>query len=677
MNGYTVSPKAHGELFFLIYQPSGIWLVSTKLSYKIYLLQDELVQYNNTVLVGELVTKDRMRKSSYLQEDQLFLTFDVLMYKGENLHLKNYNERRKHMFSQKIKNYLKIEPKKIIELGGNSDSFYKNMKRIFDMERKTLYKTDGIIFTPINSGYIADGQFVTKTHNRCLSLYNDVCKYKLAENLTIDFYVKNRKLYVYDKGNTVLFKGSYRIPFSEKNYRIEDNQYEDKIVEFEPTFSTSESDGENKTIVFIPRGIREDKLHPNGLTPANNIWSLLQKPISKETLLGENITLLRKYHNKIKKNLINQIRDYVVDIGSGNGGDLFKYEDNQNIKKVLSVEPNENFIKEFMNRLDKTKNKNKFIQPLQAGGEESDKIYHYCQNNFPQDMKGKDLNITFMLTLSFFWKDKETLNKLIQTIQMIYRAYVEKGGDKNIKIYYLTIVGSKVRDLFHHSNEVKLNTIMLKKINNKEYYVDIEDSVTVFSQIEYYVNLEDLENRLNLQTISKDIPKGNMPEDYVLSEGEKIYTSLFQYGVYQAKSDITNIQILPLNILAEDNIQEQVLDQIDKDIYRVKSSTKDSLYYSIFWLLSSTFRKGDNNQKKLMIQKFKSNLYNSINLNYISRKINYNIVIFDKYKHKEKIETGKKNNYIFLYKIDKNYEPIIYKQDDELVLTFSDEFFLV
>ena len=125
------------------------------------------------------------------------------------------------------------------------------------------------------------------------------------------------------------------------------------------------------------------------------------------------------------------------------------------------------------------------------------------------------------------------------------------------------------------------------------------------------------------------------------------------------------------------NIKEEKIPQIDENIYRIKSWSQDSLFYSILWLLSSAFRNLSYDKQKIKVEKFKSQLSNSQNLNYISRKINYNIIIFDKLKNKEKIETNSKKDYIFLYKIDKNYEPLIYKKDDDMVLTFSDEFFLV
>ena len=672
LKSYMASPKADGRQgsLYLIFHQTGVWLISLKSYQKIALLQEEYTQYENTIYVGELLERDEMKKSSSLKEEQLFLVFDTLIYKGQNVHKEPYTKRRSFFHQFSISDRLKIEEKEAMEVGNSSEEFYLNMKKIFNMVSSTYYKTDGIVFTPINSGYIADGQFVKNNKIRCLSLYNDVCKWKDAKDLTIDFLVKENKLYVSERDTTILFEGNYKHPFTEENYNIRGQEYEGKIVEFYPTFRGEE-------ITYFPKRIREDKPFANNNYTANNVWNLVHSPVTKETLLGENITLLRKYHNKIKKNIINQISGYVVDIGSGNGGDLFKYNDNSNVKKVLSVEPNQNFIQEFLNRLYKVKNKNKFVSPLQAGGQDSQKIYDYCKEHLPEDMQGQELNVSFMLSLSFFWKDDQRLESLIKTIQMIYKAYKEKGGNKNLKIYYLTIVGDKVRDLFHSSENIKLGTIRLKRINNNEYFVDIEDSVTVFSQIEYYVQLKDLIDKLNLSTLSLKIPLGNLPEDYILSKSEKTYTSLFQYGVFESKGDILQIELLPTNILVKDNIKEEKIPQIDENIYRIKSWSQDSLFYSILWLLSSAFRNLSYDKQKIKVEKFKSQLSNSQNLNYISRKINYNIIIFDKLKNKEKIETNSKKDYIFLYKIDKNYEPLIYKKDDDMVLTFSDEFFLV
>lgn len=672
LKGYTASPKADGRQgsFFLIFFRSGIWLVSSKTYSRIALADDKYSDYLETILVGELLEKDEMKKSYTFEEEQLFLAFDALAIKRKNVHKENYLDRRSYLFDLIIDDKLKIEQKEAIILGTESEDFYKNIKKIFAITDKTKYRTDGLIFTPINSPYVADGQFIKNNKTRFLSLYDDVCKWKDANDLTIDFLVKDNKIYVSDKKDNVIFKGNYKNQFGEKNYFIDGGDYEGKIVEFYPTFNGDQ-------ITYFPKRIREDKPFANNVYTANNVWNLVHNPITKETLLGENITLLRKYHNKVKKNIINQINGYVVDIGSGNGGDLFKYNDNNNVKGVLSVEPNQTFIAEFLSRLEKVKNKEKFIHPLEAGGQDSDKIYHYCKEHLPDNMKDEDINISFMLSLSFFWKDKQRLDSLVRTIQMIYKAYKEKGGNRKLKIYYLTIVGDKVRNLFHSSEDIKLGTISLKRLNNSEYFVDIEDSVTVFSQTEYYVNLNDLEENLNLKNLSFARPLGNMPDDYVLSKSEKIYTSLFQYGVYETQTDILEMKLLPTNILVEDNIDEQQLIDIDKNIYRVKSWKTDSLYYSMLWLLSTVFRDSSYTKQKLMLDKFKKQLSSSNNLNYISRKINKNIIVFDKFKNKQKIQTNKKGDYIFLYKIDQNYEPVIYKKGDEMVLTFSDEFFLV
>ena len=672
LKSYMASPKADGRQgsLYLIFHRTGVWLISLKSYQKIALLQEEYKQYENTIYVGELLEKDEMKKSFSLKEEQLFLVFDTLIYKGQNVHKESYIKRRSFFHQFSISDKLKIEEKEAMEVGNSAEEFYTNIKKIFDMISSTYYKTDGLVFTPINSGYITDGQFIKNNKIRCLSLYDDVCKWKDAKDLTIDFLVKENKLYVSERDTTIPFEGNYKHPFSEENYNIRGQECEGKIVEFYPTFKGEE-------IIYFPKRIREDKPFANNNYTANNVWNLVHSPVTKETLLGENITLLRKYHNKIKKNIINQISGYVVDIGSGNGGDLFKYNDNYNVKKVLSVEPNQMFIQEFLNRLYKVKNRNKFVSPLQAGGQDSQKIYDYCKEHLPEDMKDQELNISFMLSLSFFWKDKQRLESLIQTIQMIYKAYKEKGGNKNLKIYYLTIVGDKVRDLFRKSENIKLGTIRLKRINNNEYFVDIEDSVTVFSQIEYYVQLKDLIEKLNLSTLSLKTPLGDMPEDYILSKSEKTYTSLFQYGVFESKGDISQVELLATNILAVDNISEEKIPQIDENIYRIKSSTKDSLYYSLLWLLSPIFRRSSAEKQKSKIMIFKTQLSNSKNLNYISRKINHNIIIFDKLKNKEKIETNSKKDYIFLYKIDDNYEPLIYKKDNDMVLTFSNEFFLV
>ena len=83
---------------------------------------------------------------------------------------------------------------------------------------------------------------------------------------------------------------------------------------------------------------------------------------------------------------------------------------------------------------------------------------------FPGTMQGQTLNITFMISLSFFWSSSENLKKLADTINSIYKEYKKRKGDKPVRIVFFTIDGYKVEKFFEDmgKNSVNLNTIYLK-----------------------------------------------------------------------------------------------------------------------------------------------------------------------------------------------------------------------
>lgn len=67
------------------------------------------------------------------------------------------------------------------------------------------------------------------------------------------------------------------------------------------------------------------------------------------------LNIYRKIHNEIKSYLIQEYcnKPKILDLGAGKGGDLFKYNNNLDIKKIYLVEPNEENIRELKERLNK------------------------------------------------------------------------------------------------------------------------------------------------------------------------------------------------------------------------------------------------------------------------------------------------------------------------------------
>ena len=636
------------------------------------------------------MTQDNMKESQSLDSKYLLLVFDVLISKGVLVYDKNYLERRKFIV-EKNTPLFQMKEKEILIYEKKNKDFHLRVKEAFEIERNSLYNTDGLIFTPIESPYITEGQklvenqkFVRKNFKRNLGFYKDVCKYKRPEDLTIDFLVKNGKPYFNDKNSEKLFAGSFNYPFKYYNYEIpEGSEYEGKIVEFKPTFV----DDNEINVIYKPLRIRQDKFVSNKLSTIINLWDLVHNPITPETLKGENITMMRKYNNKIKSKLIEGLSGYVLDIGGGNGGDLPKYKNNHKLDKILCVEPNKDFNKEFERRFDKLKlDKNNF-KLLSTGGEDSIKITKCARKFFPISMENKDFNVVFMLSLSFFWKTKKFLQRLTNTINEIKSMYYERGGNKDFNVCFFTIIGDRVKNLFSlEGKEVKLNTILLRKISNEEYYIDITDSVTVFSQLEYFVNLQEMWNLINVKSLSEATPKPYFPSDYILSENEITYSKLFSYGMATLNKEITENFTKPrlfvddtkgtstqYGPISKGDDKEEKLEKISNNCYRVATINQDhSLYHSILKLLDNSYRKSNVYERINKAVDLKEKLKGANNnLNIISRKLNKGIVVYNT-SFQEQIYGKDMTKFIFLFKnLDDSFEPIICKESGQNKYIFN------
>jgi len=76
---------------------------------------------------------------------------------------------------------------------------------------------------------------------------------------------------------------------------------------------------------------REDKWTSNSLNTFNSIVLASFQKINIEIFSTDSNTLMRKYHNRIKLNILNEYKGNLLDIGSGNGGDIHKWK---NFRKI-------------------------------------------------------------------------------------------------------------------------------------------------------------------------------------------------------------------------------------------------------------------------------------------------------------------------------------------------------
>ena len=307
-------------------------------------------------------------------------------------------------------------------------------------------------------------------------LYDDAntYKWKPKSELTIDFLVKkvvnddktNIDYKIYNKTDTglELFTGNKTMPVSSNLLLVsdepdifDDQNIDNKIVE-------CHYNDEHKQ--FTPIRYRDDRNNPNNLTTAINVWIDINNPLERDTLLGKDLKLMRKFHN-IKKGalLMKEFNsgDVIIDIGSGRGGDLFKWH-KRKFSKVIAVDPNSENLEEFKTRLSKMNIDTK-IALLNTGAENTDAIL--------KEVGTSHVNgIVLFFSLTFFMK-KDIYSKLIDTLKIL---------PPHSKILGIVMDSDKIKKLLEDTEKFDCNSFKIHK--STEFSVPIATKLST----EHYTN---------------------------------------------------------------------------------------------------------------------------------------------------------------------------------------------
>lgn len=622
LSGYMASIKVDGVQRILIFHDKGVYSVypGTE-SFRIADLDERFIE---TIIVGEeLILKER----------KYYIPFDVICFNGVSLMNEKYEARLKYLE--------KMENVKLLDQGVeiltfmmktfhhiNQYNFYEINKKILDSEYE--YPTDGIIYTPNKGGYFPEG-FQTNS-KRVLSELTDIVKYKTVENLTIDFLYRKGELYVTDDKNLVVFRGSNRYPFNVKFSGLT----EEKVYEFEPVFSGS-------SINFKVRREREDKKFPNTVEIAKNLWNMLHDPITYETMTGGSSTqLLRRYHNTIKKDLFRDMKGLCVDIGSGAGGDLSKWE---NFDKILAVEPSSENISQFNERIEKMQHIKNKIKLVKAGGEDTLTILNSL--NFFTSFD-KPMYVTMMLSLTFF--NKQLIQDLANTINKI-KDYYTKNGGKHFYFVYFTMYEPNIKS-------IKLGAVNIEKIDSETIKINISDSNLVFNQIEY---VPDLKLLWELTSLTPMYEKRADPKltNFFMSEDENKFSKMFVYGkAHEGEALVPHIVSTTHGIKFQNRIIAKGDDHITQlkttfnNTYRV-SVIDNSFIHSFLKLTEKEYRKADHFERVRLANKIEFKDISSF-----SKEHSVRIMLWDSKKWKVISEEFSKTILMVEFK-DNKYEPII------------------
>ena len=530
---YTVTMKADGIRKLLIIDKIGIWLAYPPYEFNL-VYRANFKGMTGTVLDGESIPFEK-RKEGAPNTELWFLAFDCLAYQGVNVqdivHSSSDNTiKSRALYVDTISKTFKtpiltIESKSFREFR-TVEKFYNVMTVMFNNLDKMAYETDGFMFTPINPPYNSRLENVP-LHTRKLSKYQDICKWKPKEKITIDFRIKwiqleggKRAIDLYvgeldgRKMKDVKFVGSKYNPF---NGEIDT---EHPVTIEIPTGTVVEYGWNYEKGVLFPHRVRHDKIHPNRKEVALDDWDDIHNPITKELMEGSSFELVYRYHNKIKRELFNQAKNgsVLLDVGSGRGGDVSKWE---KFTKIFAIEPNEEHVTELMRRIQV---EDKEVTIIQSKAEEA-----------LQFIKEKVDVISLMLSMTFFWESSDTLDILIKLIT----ETLKPGG----MVFFIAMDGDVVEQLFSPvMGGATFKTIQLgpaimdfdpdqKRISGKgkRVHINIVDTI-VTDQDEYLVHLDDFLERLSPYGFSvKYVNRAD--KERFLGENQKLYSSLFSYGI--------------------------------------------------------------------------------------------------------------------------------------------------
>lgn len=373
INDYYLTLKYDGVRHFMLILTEGTYLIIKDAIYKI---GEGDTEWDGTLIDGELMTDSK---------DPLYSAFDILIHKGVNITNKSFDERYKLISGiDKLDTMIECEIKPFFTKG----STMTRIKEALDLYDKKEREYDGLILQPTDGYY-------TKTK-----------KWKPSHLLTIDFLVQACKqkgvvsLHAYDHNGNHIFKGTKNNPFSGIVKGV-DPKYIGNIVEFEWKVNT-----------FKPMRMREDRFKPNSMFVAKVVFDRIHEPIGRKTLLGEDLTLIRRYNQTQKLDIMKKhmAGGTILDIGSGRGADLSKWN-KLNLDRVLIVEPD----KEVLNILDgrkKNMHLNYDLTILNTGAEDTVAIKKSIGNELFD-------SVNTFYSLTFFFRDKNIFDGLMKTFDLI------------------------------------------------------------------------------------------------------------------------------------------------------------------------------------------------------------------------------------------------------------------
>jgi len=304
--------------------------------------------------------------------------FDVIYNSSKDVSKLEFSKRYKSIKLPEVYNFYKILWKQFIPLypvtsepmytrDGEINFIQDNEKYFDDIIKSLLNKSksrgfDGLIF---QEDTIVTSNKIIKTYKTAnvykwkprfsntidLSMKFSLCNKNCEKMSWVDEYTFNntfigevykiRQLYIskYPCSKILL---PYGTSFDLSNFVIE--TYIDK-----DTY-------EKEIPSIIPFKIRFDKVYPNTIKVIDSCVYLLKNPILSTDFLGKDLMFAKRISNLAKFSILSQFATdkIILDIGSGQGGDIKKWE-HAKPKKIIAFEPNQVKLHEFKSRFKNSK----------------------------------------------------------------------------------------------------------------------------------------------------------------------------------------------------------------------------------------------------------------------------------------------------------------------------------
>ena len=473
------------------------------------------------------------------------------------------------------------------------------------------YKLDGLIFTP-NTPLIYKKEDGTKV-NVLGRRWNDNLKWKPAEENTIDFLIdivdnfnyKYKIVHLYC-GKNIYIDGRYSrvktkfngsgnsgdntayICFLEKdrfnNIVSKDGLpiYNDTIVEFRYDVKSTKENN----FKWVPLRTRYDKtreyreksknMYGNDIMTAKSIWNSIHNPITIEMITeikstedkyysdlsvnSKNITIMRNYHNYIKKGMLTRITtlhdsDYklsVLDIGCGRGGDIHKYYENPNITNLVGIDL-------FSQNIDIAKQRFK----QKKTGKLNAKFYEGDCRFLLDDIEDSDITInkenfdiiSLQFCLHYFYDKEQSLNNLVNNINnnLKQKGYL-MGTCMNREKVINILNGKNVKEATQGNDVLWKITKENNQLDNYGTKINVFIESIGQSRDEWLVNLNEFIFKLkekNIHLIDNGLVRfdeklfsnfkvNNGGWDIYMSDAEREFSELNQYFIFQKNDDIDN-----------------------------------------------------------------------------------------------------------------------------------------